>query len=207
MSHIAALEGPTTRIYNYVLGGFEEQKGKNIKLLFNNWKPQFPHLLHGDKDACITGMLRQSKETMRQWECFINHKSFTEGRRYQFLKKWWQNVQMKQHARGWPCGRVVKFVRSTAGGPVFRWFESWARIWHCSSSHAEAASHMPQLEGPTTKNIQLCTGGLWGEKGKNKIFKKKKKRNSMLKCHEWTYCKAVLVLCLTYRNKFTKDQI
>ena len=35
---------------------------------------------------------------------------------------------------------------------------------------------MPQLEGPTTKKIQLCTGGLWGEKGKNKIFKKKKKR-------------------------------
>ena len=33
---------------------------------------------------------------------------------------------------------------------------------------------MPQLEGPTTKNIQLCTGGLWGEKGKNKIFKKKR---------------------------------
>ena len=33
-------------------------------------------------------------------------------------------------------------------------------------NHAEAASHMPQLEGPTTKNIQLCTGGLWGEKGK-----------------------------------------
>ena len=32
---------------------------------------------------------------------------------------------------------------------------------------------MPQLEGPATKNIQLCTGGLWGEKGKNKIFKKK----------------------------------
>ena len=35
-------------------------------------------------------------------------------------------------------------------------------------SHAEAASHMPQLEGPSTKNIQLCTGGLWGEKGKKK---------------------------------------
>ena len=32
---------------------------------------------------------------------------------------------------------------------------------------------MPQ-PGPTTKNIQLCTRGLWGEKGKNKIFKKKK---------------------------------
>src|SRR3712207_7030011 len=44
-----------------------------------------------------------------------------------------------------------------------------------SSDHAEAASHMPQLEEPTTKNTQLCTGGLWGEKGKNKILKKKKK--------------------------------
>ena len=67
---------------------------------------------------------------------------------------------------GWPCGRVVKFTRSAAGGPVFRWFESWARTWHCSSSHAGAASHMPQLGGPTTRNVQLCNGGLWGEKGK-----------------------------------------
>ena len=67
---------------------------------------------------------------------------------------------------GCPRGRVVKFVRSPAGGPVFHWFESWARTWHCSSNHAELASHMPQLEGPTTKNIQLCTGGLWREKGK-----------------------------------------
>ena len=33
-------------------------------------------------------------------------------------------------------------------------------------NHTEAASHMPQLEGLTTKNMQLCTGGLWGEKGK-----------------------------------------
>ena len=49
---------------------------------------------------------------------------------------------------------------------LFRWFESWAQTWHYSSNCAEAASHMPQLEGPTMKNIQLCTGGLWGEKGK-----------------------------------------
>ena len=69
---------------------------------------------------------------------------------------------------GWPHGQVVKFTRSTAGGPVFRWFEPWARTWHCSSSHAEVASRMPQLEGPTMKNIQLHTGGLWGEKGKIK---------------------------------------
>ena len=49
---------------------------------------------------------------------------------------------------------------------MFCRFESCARTWHCSSNHAEAASHMPQLEGPTTKNRQPCTGGLWGEKGK-----------------------------------------
>ena len=59
---------------------------------------------------------------------------------------------------------------SAAGGPGFHWFESWALTWHRTSSHAEVAFHIPQLEGPTTKNIQLCTGGLWGEKGKNKIF-------------------------------------
>ena len=34
---------------------------------------------------------------------------------------------------------------------------------------------MPQLEGPSRKNIQLCTGGLWGEKRKkNEIFTKRK---------------------------------
>ena len=27
---------------------------------------------------------------------------------------------------------------------------------------------LSQLEGPTTKNTQLCTGGLWEEKGKKK---------------------------------------
>ena len=25
---------------------------------------------------------------------------------------------------------------------------------------------MPQLEGPTTENVQLCTGGIWGEKAR-----------------------------------------
>ena len=30
---------------------------------------------------------------------------------------------------------------------------------------------MPQLEGPTAKNTQLCTGGLWGEKVKIKSLK------------------------------------
>ena len=67
---------------------------------------------------------------------------------------------LRNGIRGRPRGQVVKFARSAAGGPVCPWFESWAWTWHCSSDHAEAASPMPQLEGPTTKNIQLCTGGL-----------------------------------------------
>ena len=40
-----------------------------------------------------------------------------------------------------------------------------------------AASHMPQLEGPTTKNTQLCTGG-FGRKRKN--FKNLKKKNQSI---------------------------
>ena len=85
-------------------------------------------------------------------------------------------AEQKDGKRGWPRGQVVKFTRSAAGGPVFCWFESWVRTWHCSSNHAEAASHMPQLEGPTTKNIQLCTEGALGRKRKKiKSLKKKKK--------------------------------
>ena len=81
-------------------------------------------------------------------------------------------VFKERESGGWPRGRVVKFARSAAGGPVFRWIRSWARTWHCSLNHAEAASHVPQLEGPTMKNIYNLYQGAWGEKGKNKIFKK-----------------------------------
>ena len=46
------------------------------------------------------------------------------------------------------------------------------QTWHRSSGHAEAVSHMPQLEVPTPKNTQLCTGGFWGKKRKIKSLKK-----------------------------------
>ena len=46
--------------------------------------------------------------------------------------------------------------------PGFRWFGSRAQTRHRSSGHAEAASHRPQLEGPTTR-IYNYTGGLWRE--------------------------------------------
>ena len=73
----------------------------------------------------------------------------------------------KNHGtRGWPCGRVVGLARSAAGGAVFRWFRSWAQTWHCSSGHAGVASRVLQLEGPTVKSVQLCTGGALGRKGK-----------------------------------------
>ena len=58
------------------------------------------------------------------------------------------------------------------GSPGFHWFGSWVRTWHRSSGLAEAASHMPQLEGPATKTTQLCTGRLRGEKGKIKSLKR-----------------------------------
>ena len=47
------------------------------------------------------------------------------------------------------------------------------RTWRCSSNHTEAKSHMPQLEGPTTKEYTTMYWGLWGEKGKIKSLKRK----------------------------------
>ena len=66
--------------------------------------------------------------------------------------------------QGRPRGQVVKFPRSAYGGPGFG---SWARTWYCSLGHVEAASHMPQLEGPTTKIYNYVLGG-FGEKKQKK---------------------------------------
>ena len=77
------------------------------------------------------------------------------------------------YSRGRPRGRVVKFVRST----LVVWV-SQVRILDAdmarSSGRVEAASHMPQLEGPTTKiyNHILGGGGGWGEKSRKKEKKK-----------------------------------
>ena len=76
-----------------------------------------------------------------------------------------------EKCRGWgrPRGRVVKFMSPTLAAQGFA--GSDPGHGH-GTAHVEVASHMTQLEGPTTKNIQLCSGGLWGEKEKIKIFKK-----------------------------------
>ena len=69
------------------------------------------------------------------------------------------------------AGPVAEWLSSCAllqAAQCFFSFESWVRTWHCSSNHAEAASHVPQVQAPTTKNIQLCTGGALGRKRKKK---------------------------------------
>src|SRR3712207_3396018 len=48
----------------------------------------------------------------------------------------------------WPSAwvRVLRFH-----GPGFCRFGSWVQTWHCSSSHAEVASHMAQPEALTSR--------------------------------------------------------
>ena len=55
------------------------------------------------------------------------------------------------------------------GGPGFHQFGSWAWTWHCSSGHAEAASHTAQPEGPTTRIYNYVLGSLGEKKEKKKI--------------------------------------
>ena len=42
----------------------------------------------------------------------------------------------------------------------FHRFGSWAQTWHRSSGHAEAASHVPQPEAPTTGTYSYVWGAL-----------------------------------------------
>ena len=63
-------------------------------------------------------------------------------------------------------GLVVKFSHA-ASWPRVSQFGSWAWMWHGSLGHAEAASHIAQLEGPTTM--------YWGSLGRKR--RKEKKMN------------------------------
>ena len=74
-----------------------------------------------------------------------------------------------KNLRPWgPAPRTSDWVRVLClGGPGFRWFRSWARTWHHSSSHGEVAFHIAQLEGPATR-IYNCILGSFGEKKKKK---------------------------------------
>ena len=65
------------------------------------------------------------------------------------------------------AGPVAKWLSSRAPLRQSRvsWFGSWAWTWHHSSGLAEAATHVPQLEGYTTKICNYALGG-FGEKKK-----------------------------------------
>ena len=82
------------------------------------------------------------------------------------LESWHKEPENLRKITG--AGPVAEWLSlcTPLGSPGFRRFGSWAWTRHRSSGHAEAAAHMPQLEGHTTKNTQLCAGGLWGEKEK-----------------------------------------
>ena len=84
----------------------------------------------------------------------------------------------------------VNCLRNVGAGPTAEWLSSCALLRRPRASpvwilgghgHGTAhqptlrqASHMPQLEGPTTKYTTMYWGAL-GRKRKNKIFKKEKK--------------------------------
>ena len=65
------------------------------------------------------------------------------------------------------AGPVAEWLSSCSPlpQPGVRWFGSWAQAWHHSSSHAEAVSHIPQPEGPTTTIYNYVPEG-FGEKKK-----------------------------------------
>ena len=69
--------------------------------------------------------------------------------------------------RGRPHGQVVKFACSASAAQGFAGSDSWARTWHHWMGHAEAASHMAQLEGPAARMHNYVLGG-FGEKKKKK---------------------------------------
>ena len=68
----------------------------------------------------------------------------------------------------WPSGEVHALRCSGPG------FGSWAQTWHHLSGHVEAASHIPQLEGPAAK-IYNCVQGGFGETKQKKKKKKERK--------------------------------
>ena len=104
-----------------------------------------------------------------------------------------QSFIILQIFRGRLCGRVVKFARSdpaAQGSDPGRGHGT-----ACQVTHVEAASHIPQLEGPATKIYNYVRGGGrgWGDKAEKKrdwqqllaqvpIFRKKRISGGLNMC-------------------------
>ena len=101
---------------------------------------------------------------------------------------WLETVGWEGDSR-WCKGQEIQITynclpkRSVLGaGPMAEWLSSrsplqWPGVslvwilgatWHCSSGHVEVASHMPQLEGPTTRIYNYVLGEFREKKQKKK---------------------------------------
>ena len=71
---------------------------------------------------------------------------------------------IKKPLGGQPRGLAGECARSATGGPGS---DPGRARTHCFSGHAEAASHIQQLEGCATMTYNYLLG-LWGEKGEKR---------------------------------------
>ena len=95
---------------------------------------------------------------------------------------------------------MVKFTLHF-GEPGFCWFGSWVQSWYHSSSHAEAASHTAQPEGPTARMYNYVPGD-FGEKKTNN--KKKNTGSVEVTLEPWEHF-SVQKTKLYKRRKYTAE--
>ena len=84
---------------------------------------------------------------------------------------------------------MVKFAHSASAAQSFAGSDPGRRPTHCSSGHAEVASHIARPEALTTRICNYVLGGFGGKKKKKikdwqqmlaqvRIFKKKKEESN-----------------------------
>ena len=90
-----------------------------------------------------------------------------------------ERVFSERAQRASPVAKWLSLCSLCFGGLGFGRFRSWDRTWHRSSSYAEAASHMPQLEALTIRMYNCVLGGFGGEEEEGEEEKKEKKEKEM----------------------------
>ena len=83
------------------------------------------------------------------------------------------DIRIKKESLREECGGPVLWLSGwvctlSFRGPGFYRFGYWIWTWHPSSGHAEAASHIAQPEGPTTRIYNYLLGGFEEKKKKGK---------------------------------------
>uniref|UniRef100_A0A9L0II43 Integrin alpha FG-GAP repeat containing 2 n=1 Tax=Equus asinus TaxID=9793 RepID=A0A9L0II43_EQUAS len=122
----------------------------------------------------LDGTLKLMEEADKLlWSVQVDHQLFAlekldvtgNGHEEVVACAWDGQTYIIDHKRTVVRFQVDENIRAFCAG--FLWFRSWAWTWHRSSGHAEAASHMPQLEGSTTKIHNYVLRG-FGEKAERK---------------------------------------